>query len=541
VAEPEASTVDGPPSAFAPLKIKIFRALWVAGLVSNVGTFMHTTGSSWQITTLTSSPTAIALLQTVWAVPGFLLALVAGALADVVDRRRLLIVTQLFMAAVAAVTGVLALTDQLTVPSLLILTFLLSVGGTLNMPPWVALTPELVPRETLGQAIALNSISMNIAQSIGPAIAGLVIATLGTGAVFIVNAVSFFAVVMVVVQWKPAARDTTVPVEHVFAAIRTGVRFIRHSPALLVILARLSLVVMFTASLSALLPVIARGRLGVSSGGFGLLSTALGVGAIAMAAVLPRVRSKLGPDLTMGVGAALFAGGLVLVALSRSLPLTCLALAVAGAGSITQMTTLSALFQGSLPAWVRGRGLALIMVVVWSATSVAALSWGALASATTASVSLIVAAIGLLVVTFGATLALGLSGREGIDLTPQPWTMPELAIEPLPDDGPVLVTVEWRVNPNRLDKFTAAMAPLRRQRRRDGAMTWGLFVDMADPGRVVESFTVATWAEHARQHGRFLASDALEQAEARSMLLDGVAPKVTHLIAPAARANLAKP
>jgi len=521
-------------SAWSPLRIQIFRALWMAGLVSNVGTFMHTTGASWLMTTLTDSPTSIALLQTVWAAPGFLLALVAGALADILDRRRLLIFTQLFMAVVAGVLGVLELTDNVTVGSLLLLTFLLSVGATLNMPPWVALTPELVPRDTLPQAIALNSISMNIAQSVGPAVAGLVIATLGTGAVFVLNAVSFFAVVVVVVKWRPAPRDTTVPVEHVMSAIRTGVRYIRHSPALIVMLVRLGLVTVFTASLMALLPVIARGRLGVSSGGFGILSAALGLGAVAMAALLPTLRTRLGPDLTMALGGAVYAGGLVVVASSRALPLTCVGLVVAGAGSITQLTTLSALFQGSLPAWVRGRGLAVVMVVIWLSTSVASLGWGALASATSASVALIVAAAALIVVNGVAGLTLRLTGRDGIDVTPQPWVMPELSMEPLPEDGPVMVTVEWRVDPGRVDEFAEAMAPLRRQRRRDGAMTWGLFVDMADPGRVVEGFTVATWAEHERQHGRFTANDAEEQAEARSMLLDGVAPKVTHLISPAA-------
>jgi len=532
VGEPVAEVVVA--SAWSPLRIQIFRALWMAGLVSNVGTFMHTTGASWLMTTLTDSPTSIALLQTVWAAPGFLLALVAGALADILDRRRLLIFTQLFMAVVAGVLGVLELTDNVTVGSLLLLTFLLSVGATLNMPPWVALTPELVPRDTLPQAIALNSISMNIAQSVGPAVAGLVIATLGTGAVFVLNAVSFFAVVVVVVKWRPAPRDTTVPVEHVMSAIRTGVRYIRHSPALIVMLVRLGLVTVFTASLMALLPVIARGRLGVSSGGFGILSAALGLGAVAMAALLPSLRTRLGPDLTMALGGAVYAGGLVVVASSRALPLTCVGLVVAGAGSITQLTTLSALFQGSLPAWVRGRGLAVVMVVIWLSTSVASLGWGALASATSASVALIVAAAALIVVNGVAGLTLRLTGRDGIDVTPQPWVMPELSMEPLPEDGPVMVTVEWRVDPGRVDEFAEAMAPLRRQRRRDGAMTWGLFVDMADPGRVVEGFTVATWAEHERQHGRFTANDAEEQAEARSMLLDGVAPKVTHLISPAA-------
>lgn len=519
-------------SPWAPLRIKIFRALWIAGLASNVGTYMHTTGAAWLMTTLTKSPTSISLLQTVWAAPGFLLALFAGALADIVDRRKLLLVTQGSMAAIAAVIGVLTVTGEIAVWSLLLLTFLLSIGGTLNMPPWAALTPELVPLELLPQGIALNSIEMNIAQSVGPAVAGLVIATLGTGAVFLVNAVSFLAVIVVVARWKPAPRAAGLPVEHLFSAIRTGMRYIRHSPALLVMLARLFLIATFTASLAALLPVIARGRLGVSSGGFGLLAAALGVGAVAMAGVLPRVRTRLGPDLTMLIGAIAYAAALVVLALSRSVPLTCVGLAVGGAGSITQLTTVVALFQASLPAWVRGRGLALLMVVIWSATSIAALGWGALASATSASTSLIVSAIALVVCTMVATLGLPLTGRDGIDITPQPWVLPQMATCPLPNDGPVLVTVMWRVRPDDVDSFALAMEPIRRQRRRDGAMSWGLFNDLADPGRMVESFTVATWAEHERQHGRSTATDVAAQGPARSFLLDGAEPEVTHLIAP---------
>ncbi|HQF96365.1 MAG TPA: MFS transporter [Microthrixaceae bacterium] len=242
-------------SAWAPLRITIFRWLWIASLASNVGTFMHNVGASWLMTDLTRSPTLISLLQTVYAAPGFLLALPAGALADVVDRKKLLVASQSFMLAVATTMGVLTLTDRITTTWLLLLTFLLSVGGTVNMPVWTSITPEVVPRDELPQAVALNSISSNLAQSVGPAVAGLLIAASGSGAVFLVNAASFVGVVVVVSSWRREAPVTTMPAEHIWSAIRTGLRFTRHSPSLLVLLGRLALFVLFSSSLSALLPL----------------------------------------------------------------------------------------------------------------------------------------------------------------------------------------------------------------------------------------------------------------------------------------------
>jgi len=519
-----------PQSAWAPLRITVFRWLWIAGMVSNIGTFMQNVGAAWLMTDLTRSPTLISLLQTAYAVPGFLLALVAGALADVVDRRRLLLVTQTFMFAVAAVLGLLSITDQVTTTSLLFLTFLLSVGGTLNMPAWVSLTPELVPREQLTQAVALNSISMNIAQSIGPAIAGVLIAVAGTGAVFMANAVSFLAVVGVVAVWKREPQQTTMPAEHITAAIRTGIRYVAHAPALITLLARLALFILFSSSLAALLPVVARNRLGLSAGGFGLLSASLGVGAIAMASQLPRARARLSADQMVLAGSALFGVALMIVAQSTTLLVACIGLALGGAGSIVAMTTVFATFQAVLPSWVRGRGLAVAMLTVWLVTAPASYGWGSLASDRGVSTALTIAAIGVLATALLAAPFLRIGGLADVDLTPVPTALPVMVLEPAGSDGPVLVTVEWRIDPADTDRFAEAMAPIRRQRRRDGAMTWGLFHDVTDPGRMIESFSVASWAEHERQHERTVAGDGEGQAAARALLVGSDAPLVTHLI-----------
>jgi len=325
------SAADERASAWSPLRITIFRWLWIASLASNVGTFMHNVGASWLMTDLTRSPTLISLLQTVYAAPGFLLALPAGALADVVDRKKLLVASQSFMLAVAATLGVLTVTDRITTGWLLVLTFLLSVGGTVNMPVWTSVTPEVVPHDDLPQAVALNSVSSNLAQSVGPAVAGVLIAAAGSGAVFLVNAASFVGVVGVVTTWRRTAPVRTSPPERVWSAIGTGLRYTRQSRPLLVLLGRLAAFVLFSSSLSALLPLLARTRLRVTAGEFGLLEAALGVGAVAMASVLPRLRRRLGIDGLLLAGSVAYGAGLALVGQAPNLAVALAGLGVAGA------------------------------------------------------------------------------------------------------------------------------------------------------------------------------------------------------------------
>jgi MFS family permease len=519
-----------PPSAspWTPLRISLFRSLWIAGLVSNLGTFMHTVAAGWAVTELTESPTVVALVQSAWTVPGFLLALVAGAFADVIDRRKLIIATQFASILVAATLGVLDLTDTLTVPLLLLLTFLLSCAGTMAAPAFMAITPELVPREELPRAIGLNSISMNVAQSVGPAIAGLLIAAAGPGAVFIANAVSFAGIVIVVNRYRPAT-DTTLPAEHVMAAMRTGIRYVRNSPRLQVLATRVVLSLTVSSALIALLPVIARTRLQATAGQFGLLSTAMGLGAVSAVWVLPRIRPRSTPDRVVVGAAVLWAAGAGLVASTTDLPVALAGLVLAGAGSMATMNVVFSMYTVLLPSWVRGRASSVAMLVIWLGASIGALAWGALGSAVGVATALGIAAGTHVVVTAVASLVLRLGADEVVDITPVAWTMPELQIPPADEEGPVLVTIEWRIDPEAAQEFARAMEPVRRQRLRDGGMTWGLFHDLEEPGRMLESFTVTTWAEHERQHHRMIAADVAEQEAARAFLVaDG--PTVRHLI-----------
>ena len=534
VADTAASDV-GP---WSPLRVAIFRSLWIAGLVSNLGTFMHLVAVGWAITSLTSSPTVVSLAQAAWTVPGFLLALLAGAFADVVDRRRLIIITQALSMACAAVLGALELSDRLTVTELLVLTFLLSSVMTMSAPAFMALTPELVDRDQLPAAIGLNSISSNIAQSLGPALAGIVIAASGPGAVFVVNAASFLGIVIVVRAYHPA-ETLPLPAEHIVAAIRTGVAYFVNSPRLQVLAARVVLALTATSALSALLPIIARTQLHATAGQFGLLSTAIGVGAVAAVWLLPRVKRRTTPDVVVVGASIVWAVGAATFAWTHSMAVALLGLTFAGAGTMATMNIIFSMYTTLLPSWVRGRASSVAMLVVWLGASVGAVGWGTLGSSVGVRSALAIAALAHVVATAIASVVLRLGSQEPPDITPIVWAMPEPQVAAGPADGPVLVTIEWRIDPANSEQFTAAMAPIRRMRRRDGATGWGLFHDIEDAGRVLETFTVATWAEHERQHHRSVAGDAEIQQLARSLVIDD-GPWVHHLITRTTKPSTAK-
>ena len=348
-------------SPWSPMRLALFRSLWLAGLVSNLGTFMHYVAAGWAITTLTRSPSQVSLLQAAGTVPGFLVALLAGALADVVDRRRLIIATQACSVTIAGALGLLAQTGHLTALLLLVLTFLLSTVATLAAPAFMAVTPELVSPDELPKALALNSVSTNIAQSLGPALAGLVIAASGPGAVFLVNAASFVGVILVFRHYRPA-HDETLPAEQIVAAIRTGVRYFANSSRLQVLAARLALAMTVTSALPALFPLIARTRLNASAGEFGLLATASGLGAVTAVWWLPRFRRVAPPDMVAGTAAVVWALGAVGLVATRSLLVALVGLVLAGAGSMATMNVVFSMYTVLLPSWVRGRASSVVMI-----------------------------------------------------------------------------------------------------------------------------------------------------------------------------------
>lgn len=515
-----------------PLHLPLFRALWIATIVSNVGTWMHDVGAGWLMTSLSEDPLMVALVQAATTLPMFLFALPGGALADIIDRRRLLLAAQiwsLLSAAVLAVLTLLGLTDPLL---LLALTFSLATAAALNAPAFQAIVPELVPRTALPEAVALNSLGVNISRAIGPALGGLIIAASGPAAVFLLNAISVLGVLVVLYRWRRAPSASRLPPEHFFGALKAGARYVRQSPELRVVLVRSVGFFLFASAIWALLPIIARRDMGLGPAEYGGLLACMGTGAVAGALLLPRLRERFTSNaLTVGATLA-FAG--VAIALSRASAYwaACAVMAVAGMAWIAMLSSLNVAAQMAAPAWVKARALAVYMVMFQGAMTAGSTIWGTLAAQTDIRTALTVAAIGQAVAVVLA-LRYRLGGDAALNLAPSMhWPAPLVSGDVAPDRGPVMVSVEYRIDPARVAEFSLAMRAMRRMRRRDGALSWSLYEDAAQPGLMIETFLLESWLEHLRQHERVTHTDHAAQDEIQGFQLGEGKPVVRHWIAP---------
>jgi MFS family permease len=518
------------PSTWAPLRQPLFRALWIAAVASNIGTWMQNVGAAWLMTSLAPSPAMVALVQAATTLPVFLVGLPAGAVADVADRRRLLLVTQGWMLCAAALLGALTLLKAITPWSLLLLTFALGLGAAMNAPAWQAIIPELVHQRELKPAVTLNGVGYNVARAVGPALGGAVVAGFGSGAVFVLNACSFLGVMIVLYRWRRSADPRGLPAEDVFGAMRAGVRYVRHSPPVHAVLLRTGAFIFGGSALWALLPLVAREDLGLGATGYGLILGCLGMGAVGGGLLLPRIERQLSTD-------ALLAGAVVLFALATASPvyapqLTVLSMVmiIGGIAWIAIMSTFNVAAQVTVPGWVRARALAVYGIVAQGGMAVGSAFWGLVAERVSLSMTLILAA-GTLAASIATALRYRLRFEEAIDLTPsEHWPEPKFATEPEPDAGPVLITVEYTVEPARAENFVMAMRAVRTQRLRDGAYRWGLYNDAAAPSRFVETFVVESWAEHLRQHGRVTVADRGAEEVARAFHVGAAPPVIAHLI-----------
>jgi MFS family permease len=527
-----ADTTTHPSSAWGPLARPVFRALWLAALASNIGSLMQGVAAAWLMTSLTSSPVPVALLTTMSNLPLFLIGLPAGAIADMVDRRWLVILTQIWMLAVAALLGVLTILGLITPAILLALTFLISLGGALSAPAWQAIMPELVPRRELPTAIALNSAGFNLARATGPAVGGLIVAASGPSTVFWLNAASFLGIIFVIYLWKPVPREHSALPERMGSAIAAGMRFARHSPPLRAVLVR-TLAWMFPASaLLALLPVVATQELGLDATGYGIMLASLGLGAVAGAVALPRLRARLSIDRLVVILTLIFVASLVGLALIQNFVALNLVLMLAGVGWLTINSFLNVAAQTTTPGWVQARVLGVYLLVSQGALAGGSAAWGLVAESFGTRTALLAAAT-LLLLGMATVRRWSLGSGEELDLRPsQHWPDPELALTLEPSDGPVLVTVEYQVPLPNQAAFYQAMAALEIIRRRDGARRWGVFRDTADLERVLETFVVATWGEHMRQHERVTVTDRAVEERVQALQKPGTTPIVAHLIAP---------
>jgi len=368
-----------PPGPFAPLALPTYRMFWIASLFSNTGTWVHEIGAGWLMSTLDGSPQMVSAVRAATALPIVLLAVPAGALSDRVDRRKMMLVVQCWLMAIAATAAMLTYLERITPAGLLMLTICMGLGVVLHVPTWQASIPEIVTRKHLPQAIALGSVSFNLARSVGPAVGGLLIAGIGTWAAFGVNALSFGVVLMAVFFWK-RARVTAPPSDTFFQSMRAGVVMVTSRGEMRRVLVRVGLFVLPASSLWALLPLIARGQLSWDARGYGYLVGAIGLGAVLAAIWLPRMRSRLGVDLTLVVAMLAYALGLAIMAATPYRGPAIFASLVMGTGWMAVLTTLNATAQMALPDEMRARGMSCYLSAMAMAMAAGSMVWGKVAA-----------------------------------------------------------------------------------------------------------------------------------------------------------------
>ena len=530
------------PGAWTPFTQATFRNLWLAILVANIGTWIHDVAAAWVMAESTGSPFMVAAVQSATTLPIVLLAVIAGTLSDIVDRRKYLILAQLWMTLVASVLALLAHLDMLAPWTLVALTFALGIGAAMAMPAQQATTPELVPRAMLGPAVALGSLSMNIARSIGPALGGLIVASAGIEWAFAINALSFLGVVLVLALWRRTPETSALPPEPFGVALRAGLRYATQATVLKSVLIKAASFFVFASALTALLPIVVNRELQASAGTYGLLLGCVGLGAIAGAILLPRLRASYDSDRLVLVATLTYAVCMLALALVRNLHALYVVSLASGFAWITVLSALQIAAQTSVPAWVRARALSLYIVVFAGGMAVGSLGWGALAQQTSTPFALKVAAAGSALASLFA-LRFRLGAAANVNVTPSGhWPEPVLAEEFSGDRGPVLVTIQYRVALERRREFLQSMSVLGRSRRRDGAVQWGVAEDTTEPGTYLEYFLDASWVEHLRKHERVTGDELVLQAQILALLADPAQrPQVRHYIGGAPAAPVRQP
>jgi MFS family permease len=517
-------------STWAPLGVGIFRALWLAALVSNIGTWMQTVGAQWLLVHQAHASLLVSLVQTADMLPDVLLAYVGGVLADTFDRRWLLIIVQGCLALTGLALTLLTISGQMPPALLLTFTFLLGAGSAFTVPAYQALIPDLIPRAELTSASALSSININLARAIGPAIAGVLIAQIGVGAVFAINTATFLVFGLVLLAWRPPAETAATVRERFVPALRAGGRYVRFAPVVRRILLRAALFLVPGSALWALLPLVATERLGLGANGYGLLLGALGVGAIAGALTLPRLRAKLSTNALLLVASLVYAAALVAVVLVPNVAVILVVLLPTGVAWIAVLSSLNAEMQLFLPGWVRARGLAAYQIVLFGSQAAGAVLWGLVAGSAglvaTFLIAAAVMAVGAATIRLWPLYDTGSTDRSLAVY----WPEPHLVLEPDPQAGPVLVMTTYTVTAEHEQAFLREMNWVRGSRLRTGAIEWGLYRDGERAQRFVEFFVVPSWEEHLRQH-RERQTGFDQQHEEQAAALSDPPPQTRHLLA----------
>ncbi|MEP7181858.1 MAG: MFS transporter [Betaproteobacteria bacterium] len=514
----------------SPLRHAPFRLFYAGSIATALGYTMQATVAAWLMATLTPSALMVALVQTASTAPSLLFGLVAGALADIVDRRRVILATQIVLLVATAILGAATLAGLIGPLALLALTLVIGAGFTFYMPAQQASINEFVTRVELPRAVALGAVAFNVARAVGPALAGAVAAWLGSGSALLASACFFGLMIVAMRRWKP--REIALPgvPETLLSGVTIGLRYARHSPAMRSLIAKNLSFSVCAAGLWALLPVIARDQLGLGAVGYGLLSAGFGLGAVAGALAIPGQLRKTSLNTVVNAGVVLWTVATLLIAATDIPTLALIGVAGAGTAWVSVLASLSAGTQSSAPAWVRARAVAMNLVAVQASLALGSVLWGALASSYGTRIAL-AAAAGTMVVLHLLNRKIRVAMGTEADVTPG-VQLPDLAIavEPMPDDGPVLIQIEYRIAPENREAFFRAVHSVEPVRRRNGASSWRVFRDLSEEDRYVERFVIESWAEYVRLRTRATVADRARQDRVEALQRPDVPIRVSRLI-----------
>lgn len=517
-------------SPLAPFRHATFRALWTATLASNLGGLIQTVGAGWMMTTISDSNDMVALVQAATSLPIMIFSLAAGALADSFNRRNIMLTAQIVMMLISAGLAIFAVTGLLTPWLLLAFTFFIGCGTALHNPSWQASMGDLVPREDLPGAVTLNSVSYNLMRSLGPAIGGIIVALAGAAMAFALNAVSYITLIIALIRWKPQQTPSNLPREAFGSAISAGLRYIAMSPNLLKVLFRGFVFGLAAVSVLALLPVVARDLVQGGAFTYGIMLGCFGIGAIIGALLNPRLRERWRNETIVRTAFLCFALSVVMIALSRSMWLSCLALLPAGACWVITLSLFNVTVQLSTPRWVVGRALSLYQTATFGGMAMGSWFWGLAADAYGPDQSLMASSV---VLVLGALIGLRFALPEfgALNLDPlDRFSEPALRLDLRSRSGPIMVMVDYEIAQKDVQAFLAVMADRRRIRIRDGARQWALLRDLENPSIWSETYHVPTWVEYVRHNQRRTQADAEVSDRLRALHRGQEAPRVHRMI-----------
>lgn len=524
--EPESERVP----ALAPFRHGIFRAVWSASLVSNFGGLIQGVGAAWMMTTIATSSYQVALVQASTTLPIMLFALIAGAIADSFNRRKVMLVAQTFMLVVSALLTVFTWFGWMTPWTLLAFTFLIDSGTALNSPSWQASVGDMVPRAKVPAAVALNSMGFNITRSVGPAIGGIVVAAAGAAAAFAANATSYIGLIVVLFRWKPEVPAPTLPREALGAAMGAGLRYVAMSPNIAKVLVRGFAFGFSAGAVLALLPLVARDVVKGDALTYGIMLGAFGIGAVGGALISVRLRQLLSSETMVRAAFAGFALCAFNAAVSHNAWQTSAGLLVGGACWVIALSHFNVTVQMSTPRWVVGRVLSIYQTATFGGIALGSWIWGVVADAHGAETALMAAAVAMLA--GGAIgLFLPLPQQKTLNLDPlNRFKEPMLGLDLKPRSGPIAIMIEYIIREEDVPEFLATMAERGRIRRRDGARNWTLARDLENPGIWIEHYHTPTWVEYIRHNRRATHADAVVGERIRALHSGENPPRVRRLI-----------